>query len=296
MRILITGASGSIGQKLIKDLLKLNKYQLRLLVSDKTKIKYRRDDIGIIEGDLLDSTSLVEAARGVKGVIHLAGLTHSHNPELYYKINTIGTKNLLKASERNNVNKFVFVSSRTASESGGAYARSKFLAEEQVKHFKQHWIILNIAEVYGANEKEAINKLIHLIRKSYFIPIVGNGEYELAPIYIDDAVLAIMRVIEKDNIFKKKYTIAGPRQYSYAEIIEILTSKMGLKRKKVYCPIFFIKLFAYFCRKLKRELIYEDQIPRLLSSKPSDITEARADLNFDPIEFKNGVEKILKTN
>jgi len=293
MRILLTGATGGIGQKLIKDLLKSQKYKIRLLVRNKAKVENFMNDVELIEGDLLDLNSLEKATTGVQTVLHLAGLTHSHNPDLYYTINTSGTANLLKASEHNSVNKFVFISSRTASESGGAYARSKLLAEERVKQFKRVWVILKVAEVYGASDMEAINKLIYIIKKSYFIPIIGNGEYKLAPVYVNDVVWAISKVIERDNIVNEGFIIAGPEQYSYNQIVDIISNKMGLKRKKIYLPIFIIRLLAFFCRILRSNLIVEDQISRLLSPKSIDISKARDNFNFSPQDFQSRLEKIL---
>jgi len=293
MRILLTGASGGIGKKLINDLLQSQKYKIRLLVRNKTNIKNIINEVELIEGDLLDLNSLEKATTGVQTVLHLAGLTHSHIPDSYYTINTSGTENLLKASELNSVNKFVFISSRTASESGGAYARSKLLAEERVKQFKRSWVILKIAEVYGANDKEAINKLIHIIKKSYFIPIIGDGEYKLAPVYVNDVVWAILRVIERDTIINEEYIIAGPVQYSYNEIVDIISNKMGLKRKKIFLPIFIIRLLAFFCRILRSNLIVEDQISRLMSPKSIDISRARDNFNFTPQDFQSRLDEIL---
>ena len=147
MRILITGGTGIIGKKLTGKLKELD-YELRLLVFKSELENIKNGNLEIAVGDLSDPASLRQATSEVDIVIHLAAITHTNNQELYLKVNTEGTKNLIRACEDNQVTKFIFVSSRTASEEGGAYAYSKLLAEKEVEQSKLDWVILRIAEVY----------------------------------------------------------------------------------------------------------------------------------------------------
>lgn len=141
MNVFITGASGIIGKKL---LLRLERegYQLSILVRKRENELVDNPSIKIYVGDLLDAASLETATRGVDVAIHLAGITHTNNFQLYYNINTQGTKNLIKACEKNRIKKFIYISSRAASTEGGAYAHSKLLAEEEVKKSTLPWVIL----------------------------------------------------------------------------------------------------------------------------------------------------------
>ncbi|MCG2686715.1 NAD(P)-dependent oxidoreductase, partial [Candidatus Parcubacteria bacterium] len=157
MKLLITGGTGKIGENLIKKLLQSNEIKIRVLVK-KEESCFKDSKIEIIKGNLLDLNSLFKATKNIDIVLHLAGITHTNKKELYFKINTIGTQNLLKASEKNNVKKFIYISSRTACEQGGEYGQSKFFAEKNVQEYKNNWIILQLAEVYGAGKKEAISR------------------------------------------------------------------------------------------------------------------------------------------
>jgi len=227
-------------------------------------------------------------------VLHLAGITHTNKKELYFKVNTIGTQNLLKVSEKNNVKKFIYISSRVACKQGGEYAQSKLFAEENVQKYKNNWIILQLAEVYGSGGKEAISRLINLIKKSYFIPIIGNGRYLLCPVFIDDVVNVIINSVKYGNIYKKKYVIAGPKEISYINIIDCLVSILKLKRLKIYIPLFIVKFLAYISYILNINFIVRDQIPRLLCKKSINIEAAKIDLNFNPCKFENGIKKIIQ--
>src|SRR5262245_4660923 len=72
MKILVTGATGKVGSRLIKRLAQRGE-QVRALVRDPTRAaNLRTDDIDLIEGDLLDVDSLASAVRGVDAVVHCA--------------------------------------------------------------------------------------------------------------------------------------------------------------------------------------------------------------------------------
>ncbi|HVM71179.1 MAG TPA: NAD-dependent epimerase/dehydratase family protein, partial [Anaerolineales bacterium] len=72
--ILVTGATGHIGNVLVRKLLEMGK-KVRVLVwrgEDTTPIKEL--DVEQVEGDVLDPASLDHAMRGVEAVFHLAGI------------------------------------------------------------------------------------------------------------------------------------------------------------------------------------------------------------------------------
>ncbi len=281
MRILITGASGAIGKKIIEKLMEQNQPELLVLSREKSEIFSR----GVMArtGDLLDPESLNAACEGIDIVIHAAGLTHSSDQQAYFSVNLKGTENLLRAAKTNGVKKFVFISSRTASENGGAYAESKLQAEKAVSDSGLEAVILSLSEVYGSG-KGAIEGLINSVKKSSFIFIPGKGEFELCPVFIDDAVQAIAAAAITDKKLLQKYIIAGPKCFSYLRLVEKLEDIFRKKIKKFFIPLFFIKIVSV----MFPVIIVRDQIPRLAVKKPSDISLASRDLNFYP----RGIEEV----
>lgn len=291
MKILITGATGKIGQRLTEQIKNLG-HEIVVLVMENEARRVQGASVSVVVGNLLDKESLYKATENIDVVVHLAGITHTNNQKWYYDVNVGGTKNLLEASQKNQVKKFIFISSRTASVQGGAYAHSKLLAEEEVKKSMLPWIILRLSEVYGAGEKEAIARLARTIQKSKIVPIIGSGEYRLCPVYVDDVVSAIVSALENKSINKKIYTIAGPKDLSYNELADMLVAYFRVKRIKIHVPIFFVRFFAWIFYILKKNIIVRDQVSRLLCEKPSDISEARNDLDFQPRSFEEGIKKM----
>ena len=122
MKILITGASSTLGKNLTVKLLQKKQFSIRLL---EHRSPVCRENCEIFQGDLQVINSLDRACSEIETVVHLAALTHSSSGKEYFKINEQGTKNLIAACKKNNVRRLIFVSSVAASEEGGDYGVSK---------------------------------------------------------------------------------------------------------------------------------------------------------------------------
>jgi len=111
--ILVTGATGHIGNVLIRKLLAQGE-KVRALVwrgEDTTPIKDL--DVEQVEGDVLDLASLEPAMCGVETVYHLAGIISimpGRNP-LVWRVNVEGTRNVLEAARRAHIRRLVYTSS-----------------------------------------------------------------------------------------------------------------------------------------------------------------------------------------
>ena len=264
MRILITGATGAIGRRLVQKVIRDKNYQVRILIRRQIIDNYEVADIENVNGDLRQVDSLIQASKGVDAIIHLAAITHTHEHSLYDEINHLGTENLIQAAKLCGVRRFIFLSTKTASYDGGAYAKSKILAEESLKREELDWTILRPAEVYGIVGNRGIQKITDMIKKGYPLLIVGKGDYTLAPVFVDDVITGILSTIDNDKTIRKIYVLEGPKEYSFIKLIEVLESQLKRKVLKVNVPVFLAKMLAYFLYILKSELLYRDQIDRLL--------------------------------
>lgn len=286
MKVLITGGTSKIGQKLISHLID-NDLDIRVFVQEKEFLF--PEQIEVMEGDLLHQGSLLKAVEGIGAVVHLAAITHSNQKEFYSQVNVKGTENLVEAAKKSGVSKFIFMSTRAINPKGGAYSQSKLAAEEIIKNSGIDWIILRPAEVYGIGRGEMIDQLIKLVKKSYLVPIINTKQYPLAPLYIDDLIDALEKVIDQDNLINRTYVLAGPESSSFRKLIEQICRFYRLKRLKIYCPIWLIKFALRILSVIPSSKLVYDQLPRLLSPKSDDISLAKKDIAFNPINFQKGL-------
>ncbi|MFN2440457.1 MAG: NAD-dependent epimerase/dehydratase family protein, partial [Chitinophagaceae bacterium] len=113
MNILITGTTGYIGYKLAMAAVKKG-YHVNALVRNVLSPNLpQHPDITFFRGDITDPCSIILAVKDCDFVFHAAGLTQLWNKDrrVFYNVNVEGTRNMLEASWREGVKKFVFTSS-----------------------------------------------------------------------------------------------------------------------------------------------------------------------------------------
>lgn len=113
MKCVVTGASGHIGNVLVRDLINKN-YEVKAFVLKSENVDYLKElNVEICYGDVRDLESLKEAFRGADIVFHLAGIIDigTVNKQFIYSVNVDGTKNVLQACKEEKVKKLVYTSS-----------------------------------------------------------------------------------------------------------------------------------------------------------------------------------------
>jgi len=286
MNILVTGASGGFGKQLIPVLMKREKINIRVL---EHRSLVQAPDCERVSGGLDYLESLMAATSGIDTVIHLAALTHSPDSEDYFRVNAQGTKNLISACARNKITRFVYMSSGAAHPEGGAYSESKLAAEQYVEKSGLPWTILRPREVYWTGGKEGINRLIRWVQKWPVIPVIGNGRYSMSPVFIDDVISATMEAVFETGASGNRYDLAGPEDMAYVALVDRLSAYFGVRRAKLFFPVFLIYGVAWFLKTVKVNSLVPDQIPRLLCDKPSPENSAIRLLNFRPRKLEDGL-------
>lgn len=119
MKVLVTGATGFLGNQLTRRLLDEG-MEVRILVRSKTKLAELEgldpQHLEVALGDVTNEASLVDAARGVNGVFHLAGLIaySKQQRQAMEEVNVQGTKNLISAIKKNGSPRLLHLSSVVA--------------------------------------------------------------------------------------------------------------------------------------------------------------------------------------
>ncbi|KAF0110755.1 MAG: dihydroflavonol-4-reductase [Chloroflexi bacterium] len=110
---LITGATGHIGNVLVKELVKRGEKVRVFVLPDEDLAPLKGLDIEIVRGNILDKVSIKPAFIGVDYVFHLAGIISimPGKDTLVHDVNVNGTSNMVEAAKEANVKKFIHTSS-----------------------------------------------------------------------------------------------------------------------------------------------------------------------------------------
>jgi len=160
MTILITGATGLVGERLVPRLVEAGLDCRLLLRAGKTC----PPGATAVTGDILDLSTLSEAVRGVSAIVHLAAVFRSADTDLIWRSNLEGTRNLIGAVEADAPDaRFIMAStsnvySKSSTQPGRetdnvepqqAYPASKVAAEKLLRESGLNWSILRFPFVYG---------------------------------------------------------------------------------------------------------------------------------------------------
>src|SRR5256712_1745179 len=233
--ILITGATGYIGRHLVARLV-ADGERPRCLVRDINRAKRLLpvDKVELVQGATTSPDSLHAAVQDVDTIIHAAFLTADRKQSTgneYEKTNVQGTANLIKAAKKAGVKRIIVISGLgTKPDKPGSYMQGRYLAEKMVKESGLDWTIIQPSVLFG-KDAPFIKGLTDLIRTSPVVPLIGGGKIMFQPIYVEDVVAVIIKVLQEPERTKNKtYTIGGPAYYSFTQIIDALLQGIHKKR------------------------------------------------------------------
>ncbi|HET7448015.1 MAG TPA: NAD-dependent epimerase/dehydratase family protein [Methyloceanibacter sp.] len=299
--VALTGATGFIGQYLLKELPKRG-YRLRVLLRRPTMLP--EGCASAVIGDLAKPYNMAEALAGVDAVIHSAGIasTMSGLPEDDYRVfNTEATVKFARAAERARVKRFVFLSSIRA-QSGpiaegvlteecepqptDAYGRSKLAAEQGLAETTLDWVALRLALVYGPGVEGNMARLVKLARSPYPLPLAGlKAEHSL--LALDNLVEAIDKVLAAQEPLKRPLIVADPKPLTLGAIVAAMRQGLGRRAALFYVPKPLLKSAL-------RAAGHADGYEPLFGSLVAD-PSALAKLNWvPPVETRAGLAALVR--
>jgi nucleoside-diphosphate-sugar epimerase len=285
MRALFTGASSLLGGRVLGCLLEDSAYtEVWCGVHERdvevTHPKLRRFKLRL-EGD----ASLDEIPAPLDAVIHFAGVTHARDEQRYWDVNLRGTVRLAENAQKLGCRRFVYVSTRCATEGSGAYGESKLAAERGLQRFDwESLLILRPSEVYGGGGSEGIDKFISVARKVRVVPLLfGHGGLQFAPLHVDDFVRATFDLLSERREGVQVLEMCGPESLSGAQ----LARRIGRRFKALPLPLWWPAL-AFTLRALRLvrlSPVAPDQIERLTGPKTANHSTPDPALDAPAIRF-----------
>jgi len=254
--LLLTGATGSVGSRLLPRLLEGGE-DVRCLVREPRRLGPRRVDVQITLGDLgemSDPYLVRQALRGVDTVVHLAASIRDQPPHRIEELNGLATARLLRAAERSGVRRFVFFS---ALDAGAAqrtrFFRAKWLAERAVSSSPLETTIFAPSIVYDRSDP-----WVTLLRRFSFLPVMpvsGSGRARFQPIWAEDVARCVVVALGRGG-GHRRYELAGPETLSYDEMSDLVSRVAGRPRPLAHLPLPLVRAGLIAMRFLFGEAVF----------------------------------------
>src|SRR6185503_7871446 len=243
MKVLVTGASGFIGEALIRRLA-ADGHEVRAFARRAAAIA-TAPHIHPFEGDMLDPASLDRAAAGMDAIVHLACATGITDERLVRAINVDGTRALLDAAEKHHVRRFVFVSTISATrERMGPYGRTKKEGEAMVAHAGIEWVTVRPSLVYGSAPIGLFASLAAYLKSLPVVPVIGSGKLELDPIHVDDVCEVLAQCVTRPDVVGRTYDLLGPERVTFNDFLARLAQRLGIRKPVIHIPGWFALIMA----------------------------------------------------
>jgi dTDP-4-dehydrorhamnose reductase len=292
--ILITGANGFVGQNLVQKLLK-NKYKVIATGKGSGRLPIQDDQFVFESMDFTDENEVTRVLHKHKPsvLIHSGAWSKPDDCELNkdeaFRINVTGTVNLLRQAAQWNCF-FIFISTdfvftgdqdvyteESTAYPVNYYGQTKLLAEEEVKMYTGDWSIVRTILVYGRcfnGRHNIVTMVADALQNNRAIKIVDDQVR--TPTFVDDLVAGILKIIERK-----------------ASGIYHLSGKDVLTPYQIACAVaWYLKLDESLITRVTQESFQQP------AKRPArtifDLSRAKAELDYEPVSFEEGLKKTFE--
>lgn len=316
MTVLVTGATGFIGQALTRALLERGQ-EVRAFTRDRSRLARLGLDVAdVVEGDITDSAAVERAVAGTDRVFAIAGtFREPHLSDARYRaINVDGARHIVEAAARHGVRRVVHCSTvgihgdvkgPPANEDApivpdGIYEVTKAEGDQLALRLGREngveVVVIRPSPVYGPGDTRLL-KLFKLASKKRIL-LLGPGTAGYHLVHIDDLVQGLLLAGEVEGVAGEAFIIAGGERPSLNELVTTLAGVLGNDDPTITrLPARPVRLLAHVCELVCQPIgvappIYRRRIDFFINNRAYDIAKARRLLGYQPrVGLVEGLEQ-----
>jgi dihydroflavonol-4-reductase len=314
-KILLTGASGQLGRRLLPALMSSGFLVRAHYRTPERARKYCPAGVDTVCGDLIEPSWLDDAAAGCDIVIHGAAkvsLRPGQN-DRQFKINVEGTRRVIEACARNEVRRLIYISSVVtvgASEDGSLldenatfnlagynipYAETKHQAEIlaiSANGPKLQVIVVNPSIMISAPDRPVTPKELRKIPR--FIP--AYFDFAINVVETEDVIKGILAAVDRGRP-GQRYLLTG-ENLTPQRVFELAEKYLGIKKPRLKIPLFFLTPIATIVEVVSKIKGERPKFHRGLARMSRlkffySCDKARRELGFNPKPLEQTIENIL---
>ncbi len=246
MKILLTGATGYIAQRLLPVLLQ-NGHEVICCVRDKSRFnpeRYRSPDLELIEVNFLDEKTLKNIPDDIDAAYYLI---HSMSTSIgdFEKMEDVSARNFRSRVERTNAIQVIYLSGITNNEILSKHLHSRKNVEEILKSDKYALTTLKAGIIIGSGSA-SFEIIRDLIEKLPLIIAPRWLNTRSQPIAIRNVIEYLVGVLNNKQTYNESYDIGGPEILTYKEMLLRFAKARGLKRIIWVVPVMTPRLSSYW--------------------------------------------------
>ncbi len=278
MEVLVTGATGFVGEHLVRRLL-AEGFGVRGLSRNARRATLPPGAEPVV-GDVTEPDSLPAALKGIDAVVHLVAIIVERGDRTYVRVNHLGTENLVRAMRRDGVATLVHQSALgVGPDERFPYLHSKWLGEEAVRSSGLDFTVLRPGVIHGPGAG-FFRPIVWNLRWLPVFPLPAGGRTRFQPIHIDDVCTAIVSSLRQPR--RDVLDVAGTEIYSFAELAGLVMKALNKPRPAMSIPVWAAKPFAWTQAIRRNPLVTADQLDMVVLDNTTALDVVQRNFGFEP--------------
>ena len=288
----VFGGTGFVGRRVVRH---LRESGTRVRIVSRHPRLGEDDGIEQIAADAHDERSVEAAVAGADGVVNAISLYVEHGRDTFHSVHVETAAKIARTARRAGIRRFVHVSGISAdTASPSPYIRSRGEGEAAVQTAFPGAVIVRPAVMF-ASDDAFLTTILRLLRSLPAYPIFGDGRTMLQPVYVDDVAAAIAQILRQSQKPYPVYELAGPRVYSYEELLRTIARIAGLRPVLIRMPFAFWGALAGVAEMLPRPPLTRNQVELMqIDTTASESLPGFRALRISPRSLEDELEAILR--
>ncbi len=289
--VLVTGASGYVGRRLVARLAERGTPVRALVHRSQGELPA---GVEAVTGDITDSASLAGACEGVDAIVNLASITADRKPPPggYDRVNAEGPAALASAARTAGVRRLVHLAGiDTTVGPPGPYLAGRRRGDAAVLASGIESIaILRPSIMFGGPDSAFVRALARLVKLAPAVPVPGDGTVRLQMVWVEDVVRCIVQLA--DDMRPGQFPIGGPDQPTYDEVLDTIGEGLGKRHvRKLHLPVRFFAVQARMLALLPSPPLTPAALELFASDNTTTVDAIEQQFGFHPRGFAEHVRR-----
>jgi NADH dehydrogenase len=248
--------------------------------------------VTIVRADVTERASVAAAVAGADAVVNAVSAYVDEDGVTFESVHVTGAETLAREAAAAGVARFVLISGIGADPaSQSPYIRARGRGELAVRQAFPAATVVRPSAMFGPGDA-LFGTIKDLARMLPALPLIGGGRTRVQPVYVEDVADAVTRMLADSSAAGRTYELAGPRVYTWRELVELALSLVGRRRWLVPVPVPVAEIVARLSELLPSPPLTSGQVDLLKTDNVANGNfPGLLDLSIQP----KSVEEIVPT-